>query len=292
MNSRWKQYLLYASLIILGGGLIFILIETVRAKNTGFETKTLWDWMQLLLVPLLLAGGVFFLNRSEKEIERQRAEGRAKIEIQRAEDRAKLEREIATDRQQEAALQSYLDRMSDLILKEKLITLPEEEKQIGVSEVARTRTLAVLRRLEPKRKRIVMLFLYDASLISKVNPLIDLADADFSGADLEGVYLGNVNFNGVDFRGAKLQYANLKGCSLYLAKFHGAQLMNAILNSASLRDALFIGANLLGVDFKHAEIDGANFASSNLELAQVTDEQLSRVWSLKGAIMPDGTKHE
>ena len=163
MNSRWKQYLLYASLIIVGGGLIFILVETVRAKNTGFETKTLWDWMELLIVPLFLAGGAFFLNRSEKEIERQRTE-----------DRANLEREIATDRQQEAALQSYLDRMAELLLEKKLRTTENKE----VRNVARTRTLAVLRTLDGTRKGIVLRFLKEAGLIDKEKTIVDLEGAD------------------------------------------------------------------------------------------------------------------
>ena len=94
MKSRWKQYLLYASLMFVGGSLVFILIETVRAKNTGFETKTLSDWMELLIIPLFLAGGAFYLNRSERT----------------------TEREIAADRQQEAALQAYIDRMSELLI--------------------------------------------------------------------------------------------------------------------------------------------------------------------------------
>src|SRR6185436_681231 len=98
MNSRWKQYLLYASLITVGGGLIYILVETVKAKNTGFETKTLWDWMELLIIPLILAVGAFFLNRSER----------------------KTEREIAKDRQQEQALQSYFDQMTELLLEKDL----------------------------------------------------------------------------------------------------------------------------------------------------------------------------
>lgn len=106
MKSTWKTYLLYASLVIVGGCLVFILVETVRAKNTGFETKTLWDWMELLIIPLVLAIGAFFLNRSERATERETTNKRAE-----------LEREIAKDRQQEAALQAYLDRMSDCCLR-------------------------------------------------------------------------------------------------------------------------------------------------------------------------------
>src|SRR5258706_13159532 len=158
MKSRWKQYLLYASLIIVGGSFVFILIETVKAKNTGFETKTLWDWMQLLIIPLFLAGGAFFLNRSER----------------------KTEREIAKDRQQEEALQSYLDRMAELLLKEKLRTTRNKE----VRNVARTRTLTMLRGLDATRKGFVLRFLQDANLIAKGKNIVNLEGADLTGADL------------------------------------------------------------------------------------------------------------
>ena len=66
MRFIWKEYLLYATVFIVGVILLFILEETIRFGNTGFETKTLWDWMELLVIPLVLALGAFVLNRSEK----------------------------------------------------------------------------------------------------------------------------------------------------------------------------------------------------------------------------------
>ena len=98
MRTLKKNYRI-ASAILIFSVLSFILIQTARARNTGFETKTLWDWLELLVIPVFLAGGAFYLNRSERAVER----------------------EIATDRQQEVALQTYLDRMTDLLLGEKLI---------------------------------------------------------------------------------------------------------------------------------------------------------------------------
>ena len=76
MKPGWKKYLLYASIVIFGSVLLFILVETVRAKNTGFETKTHWDWMELLIIPLVLADGAIFLQRSERAVERRIAEER------------------------------------------------------------------------------------------------------------------------------------------------------------------------------------------------------------------------
>ena len=115
------------------------------------QSKTIWDWMDLLLLPLLLAGGVLLWKRSQRD-----------TEFQRAEQNATIEREIAADHQQEEALQAYFDRMADLLLKDKLSKFSADE----VRNVARIRTLSVLRGLDARRKGLVLLFLKDAGLIA------------------------------------------------------------------------------------------------------------------------------
>ena len=252
MKSRWKTYLFYGSLILVGGGLIYILVETVRAKNTGFETKTLWDWMELLIIPLFLAGGVFYLNRSEKEIERKTAE-----------ERAKLEREIAQDGQQEATLQAYLDRMTELLLNENLRTTQKEE----VRNVARIRTLTILRGLDVKRRGLVLLFLQEAKLIHRGDTVVDLSGATMEDADLIFADLIDTQLLGVNLQGACLQGAYLQGACLQGANLHNANLLGADLRDSILQDTYLQGAN-------------------------ISNEQLATVKSLKGATMPDGTKHE
>lgn len=157
MKQVWKKYLLYGGAVIVGGILLFVLIETIRAKNTGFGTKTLWDWMQLLVIPLVLAIGAFYLERSERAVDRKTAE-----------DRARLERELATDRQQEAALQAYLDRMAELLEKEKPLS-PENE---AMWNVARVRTLTVLRGLIAARNGTVLRFLRDIGLAGKQESIL------------------------------------------------------------------------------------------------------------------------
>lgn len=60
--------------------------------------KTLWDWLQLLIVPLVLALGAFWLNQIQKDRDQKAAE-----------QRAQAERAIADDNQREAALQMQTD---------------------------------------------------------------------------------------------------------------------------------------------------------------------------------------
>ena len=176
MNSAWKKYLFYTIYILIGSGLLYGLSQLILAGYsvswTGFGErilsngdivgeKTLWDWMQLLIIPFVLAIGAFLLNRSERAVERQIAEERRKEDRKLADERAELEREIAKDRQQEAALQTYFDRMSELLLREKLRTTEIEE----VRDVARTRTLSIMRVLDTRRNNLILQFLREAKLI-------------------------------------------------------------------------------------------------------------------------------
>jgi uncharacterized protein YjbI with pentapeptide repeats len=310
MKQGWK-YLLYASIIIAGG---FILFQTIRLKNTGFEGKTLWDWMELLIIPLVLAGGAFFLNRSERE----------------------TEREIATDRQQEAALQSYFDRMAELLLKEKLRTTKKAE----VRDVARTRTLSIMRVLDTNRNNLVLQFLREAKLITDNNSILNgawmdgmnlkklnlvgvslqevlLSDANLHGANLAGAnlqnaVLGDTNLQsailgGANLEDAYLQESNLQGAYLkgaylkdaYLilanlarADLRGADLRSANLRDVDLKDADLRGAKLSNADLERAKLKGANLEHAVLKNVKVTEEQLAKAKSLKGATMPDGTIHE
>src|SRR3989441_8752860 len=90
---------------------------------TGFNGNnksgnTLWDWMQLLFIPVVLAVAGFWFNHRERkaaelraENERKAAELRAEAEREIERQRAEAEREIAEDNQQEAAMQAYINEM-------------------------------------------------------------------------------------------------------------------------------------------------------------------------------------
>jgi hypothetical protein len=69
---------------------LLVLIASVVDKN-------LWDWLDLLIIPAVLAAGALLFNRSENR---------------RAERQVKLDREIALGHRHDDALQAYLDRIS------------------------------------------------------------------------------------------------------------------------------------------------------------------------------------
>ncbi|MCC6499827.1 MAG: pentapeptide repeat-containing protein [Anaerolineales bacterium] len=292
MKQGWK-YLLYAS-IIVGG---FILFETIQLKNTGFEGKALWDWMELLIIPAVLAGGAFFLNRSERALERKIADDRIKEDRRIAEEHEKLERELAIDQYQEVGLQTYIDKMTELFLKENL----GDTKDSKIKTVARIRTLTTLRRLDSRRKGLVLRFLQEANLIGKNNLIVDLAGADLHGAILHGANLENVDLQSVDLRGAdfhsnvltnaNLQSSNFDGANLNFAFLSRCQLMSANLSNANLHHAYLKDADLQYAVLINADLGLADLQGANLEGASLDGVNLEKA-NLKGATMPDGTIHE
>ena len=46
--------------------LSWAIVISLRAKGTGFSDKTLHDWFDLLVVPIVLAIGAWLLNREER----------------------------------------------------------------------------------------------------------------------------------------------------------------------------------------------------------------------------------
>src|SRR5215216_1612027 len=179
---------------------------------TGFANKTLWDWLQLLVVPAMLALVGFLLAEAQENIQQQAEESRA----------------------QDEALQAYLEGMGNLLLYEGLLTSQEDEE---VRTLARARTLTILGRVDGARKRSVVQFLYESQLIQKDQPIVSLSGADLTDADLSGT----------DLRGADLRVADLRRAYLSRAVLFGADLSDAVLFDADLSDARLSGADLSGI---------------------------------------------
>ena len=90
--------------------------------------KTLWDWLQLLIIPAVLAVGGYLFNLANSRTERQIAKDRYQQDQQIAKQRYEQDQQIALDKQHEDLLQTYLDRISELLLDKKLRTLEVDAK--------------------------------------------------------------------------------------------------------------------------------------------------------------------
>jgi hypothetical protein len=206
---------------------------------------------------------------------------------------AKARIEIADDRQNQAALEAYFDRMTELLLKE---GLRESKEGDEVQSIARTRTLAVLRSLDGGRKGQVVQFLYESGLIGPEPVIVSLNGADLSEADLSEINLIDAHLGGVNLRKANLGGALL--CKSWLVE---TDLDQASLRKTDLRGCNLSGANLAGADLRGAGLEGdsedeeanllgVNLDGANLKGAFVSDEQLRCARSLRGTTLPDGTK--
>jgi uncharacterized protein YjbI with pentapeptide repeats len=287
--------------------------EETKQSRWGLRGKTAWDWLQLLVVPLMLAliTVVFTWQQDARQ---------QKIENQRA----AAERELAKQRAQDEALQAYFDQMSTLMLENKLRSSEEDSE---ARTLARARTLTVLRRVDTSRRDEVIQFLLEADLLHRVGesaPVIELGRADLRDANLLKANLSGADLREVDLRGAYLYKAKLGGANLFRANLSGAivgdaNLEGANLEGANLSDAFLSradlsDANLKNVDLSRAELYRANLSGANLSDAhllkanlseanlsntnltdanlyqakEVTNEQLSAASSLEGAQMPDG----
>jgi cell division protein FtsL len=106
----------------------------VDKTQTFTRAKTLWDWLQLLIIPVVIALGVFWLNHQEakRKLAADREDAKRKQEAE--ERRAATDRKLAAEHAREQALTGYFDTIAKLLLESNLRTSrPESE----VREVAR-----------------------------------------------------------------------------------------------------------------------------------------------------------
>jgi len=260
--------------------------------------KSFWDWLQLLGIIAIPVAVAWFTAQQSHDLQ------------------------IAADNQHEAALQKYIGHISKLLLDRKL---RESQPQDDVRITARARTLTVLPSLDRNRKRTLLQFLRESGLLSPIDDnkaIINLSFADLTGADLAGVDLHEIdlyrasfakaNLSQADLRGADLSQADLFNVNLSKAKLRGAKLSGSYLGEANLSEAdlreadlrqadlgevELRGADLSQADLREAYLNGANLLQADLTGAnlmggaKVTHRQLDTAKSLKGATMPDGSKH-
>ena len=142
LRENKKIVAIVASILVIG---IIVIIIGYQFDWTGFNTysitaqtnapkgttiptnitvtipsKTLYDWLQLLIVPLAIAVIAVVFQLANSRTERQIAKKRYEQDQQFAKERYEQDQQIALDKQHEELLQAYLDRMSELLLEKQL----------------------------------------------------------------------------------------------------------------------------------------------------------------------------
>ena len=274
------------------------LAPATTPTQTLERAKTLWDWLELLIVPTVLAIAALLFNQSQRAAQTR----------------------LTADRQQQELLMVYLDRMSELLLSE-----PKTDPvhvNVGLRRsVARARTHTVLSELDGRRKGIVLTFLYESRLIDRESSFVclsrtdlskanlyksDLRRANLRQANLSEAFLRKVNMFETSLTGARLSHSNLIGASLYRsslvladlsdarltsadlseADLSGASLVSARLVRANLERAILVGTNLSGADLSYANLSGSDLSGANLQGADLSHCDLSNAY-LFGATLAD-----
>jgi hypothetical protein len=141
-------------------------------------------------------------------------------------------RDLEARRAGEAALQNYFEAVGELLIEKPLHGDSPGEK---LSTVVRAQSLSVLEGLDPDRKRILLLFLYESRLIHKDKTVVSLAAAD----------LRESNLSRANLRGANLSETVLIGADLSGADLTWADLRESNLSGANLREVVGLGAESL-----------------------------------------------
>jgi hypothetical protein len=183
--------------------------------------KTIWDWVELLIILAALALGLYWLNDQAWVRERE-MEHRGEEQLQQ---RLKLQMGSPNN---DFALEALRELSS-------LVSLDD----------------GVLERVDLRGANLEEAGFRGANLREADLSGANLIRANLSGANLNTANLSEANLSGAVLRGADLRGANLRGAALVGANLRGADLSGADLggaglNGADLREALLTGADLTG----------------------------------------------
>jgi len=210
---------------------------TKEANEEIRPAKTAWDWLQLAVVPAMLAVIAIGFNEAQSNSDQ------ARQARQFARDQ-----EVAAAARMDATLDAYFVDMNRLVLDRHLLTSKSESP---VRHVAHSLTLTALHRLDGVRKGAVLRYLAEGQLVT---------GTPCSKSDC--VETGPVSLAGADLRNADLRHAQLLYLDLSGADFRGALFDSSVLEGTSL-----VVADVRGASFRAAEIDGSTFGEADLSRA-------------------------
>jgi uncharacterized protein YjbI with pentapeptide repeats len=253
---------------------------------TGFADKKLWDILQFICVAALPVA-VSYLTY----IQAKNAEDNRKQEVVRNEDDLR-----------NRAMSSYLDAMTQLLIKEKVRNQNQKSNDEPIIMLARARTLNTLRQLssDGEKKGQLLKFLYEADLVRKCelepktgkvltcskSSVLPLSDARLDGisfdkpiplpgVDLTGAALSDAYLPQIDLTGAQLQKATFEGANLTNAILTQAQMKSVNLQKAKLVDTIMVKVDLTGAFVANANLSGVDLSQSTLNSVDFRDANLS-----------------
>jgi hypothetical protein len=168
-SSPWRMAV--AIIVILA--LIILGLWGFRSASSQNRLLPLLNWLNLLFIPLMLTLVALWLTFAWRRIQ---------LEVNRLRDERLM-------------VESYLNRLNDLLLNHNLRQASTDDEP---ARVARAHTLSILRQLNGEGRGRILRFLYDASLLNAGGPIVDLQAADLKSIDLSRVQMPGVNLRNVN----------------------------------------------------------------------------------------------
>ena len=307
----WALWAVPIIIVILAG-------YTILAPYTGFKGHPFWDWLQLVGISTAIGFAGWIVARRQQERDEAVALEHAQDEALRAylDQMSNLMIDQKLGHNQEPSIEESVRKVAQARTIALLLALDATHKRRPLKLVYE---LGLINRNSEGHESIIELRnagLDHANLSELTLRDANLRGVDLRATDLSGADLSRSDLALADLRGANLRRADLRGTDLKDANFlpydaehperwswHKlARIDN--LNQEKLRSTVptskTIGrissyrsqtpTNLSGAILEGARLHNAYLAGADLT-AHVTEEQLATCASLKGATMPDGTKH-
>jgi hypothetical protein len=265
-------------------------LERLQASSAQAPAKSGWDKATVfiqaaaafaIIVPLI----ALFVSINQFK-DQQKANTAATLEQQ------SINAAAALDQQRQATLSGYLDDMSVLVLR---YNLPKSAPGAPVRAIAVARTLTAVRDLDGARKATLIRYLWEAGLLARPQPIVNIHGADlsravFSKADLDGIALFQIFLNSAQFiNNTSLVNADLSGSYLYEANLAAANLSHADLQDSLPVAANFAKSDLAGADLAGADLTGADLAGADLTGADLKgvlyNAKSEYVYNLQGSLV-------
>ncbi|SHH92678.1 Pentapeptide repeat-containing protein [Flavobacterium sp. CF108] len=221
------------------------------AVKSGAEPKKLWDWLDLLIVPLSIATIGWIYKEYEK---------------------SKDEKKDFENKQNET-LDSYFRVISDLIIKSNLLDIHlNKESKI----IARTRTIVAIENLNDERKGQVLQFLYESKLIDK--DIIELIGANFRTSEVSGIVLKDTIIKGVYFCNSKFIRSYLDRSVFTACDFTNTDFTDSSMQNTDLSYTKLIRCKLVNIDLTTVDFEGADLTDADLTNSVILKSQLEKIF--------------
>ncbi len=285
ITRDWLRFLLFPLALVL-----FLRVAD-RVPLIGplwrwlFGSRSLWDWLTLLFIPLALAviglqvSSIFNAQRTDSDVEKTRFEAVERYltkltspEIIPLSNPVPGEVDV---RRQALKADDAMEYGCDY-------SQPRGATAASLT-LALANSLTHLRKSFPDKqiqKKVILEYLYTRGLIDRGGNVLSLRQADMTSGDYYQAKLAKACLNSIffadsatspasssDFRFADLKQANLSGANLARANLRMANLEGAILSGwASLYKADLRGANLRGIRYDNkTNFDGAIYNTKEIE---------------------------